>query len=199
MAELGPVVLEGKHLRLEPLRPHHADGLLAAAQDPAIFTWLPRQFTTRDAVEQFIAEALAAEARGVEFAFAVILKEDERVVGSTRYMDVQPAHKGVEIGWTWYSPEVWGTVVNPEAKFLLLRHAFETWGAKRVQLKTDSQNLRSQAAIRKLGAKYEGTLRNHRIRPDGTLRDTVMFSIIDTEWPAVKAGLARRIGWGLED
>jgi RimJ/RimL family protein N-acetyltransferase len=95
--------------------------------------------------------------------------------------------------WTWYAPDVWATTINPECKFLLLQHAFETWGALRVQLKTDIKNTRSQAAIRKLGAQYEGTLRNHRLRPDGTVRDTVMFSIIDREWPDVKAGLLRRL------
>jgi RimJ/RimL family protein N-acetyltransferase len=101
------------------------------------------------------------------------------------------------IGWTWYSPEAWGRSVNPEAKLLLLEHAFETWGAVRVALKTDAKNLHSQAAIRKLGAKYEGTLRNHRIRRDGSLRDSVVFSIIDSEWPGVKAALLRRLeGYG---
>jgi RimJ/RimL family protein N-acetyltransferase len=124
----------------------------------------------------------------------VVQLAGDRVVGSTRYMDVQAASKGVEIGWTWYAPETWGTVVNPEAKFLLLRHAFEAWGAIRVQLKTDLKNLRSQAAIKKLGAKEEGVLRRHRFRRDGTIRDSVIFSIIREEWPAVKAAMEERIG-----
>lgn len=193
MIDLGPVILEGKYVRLEPLRPHHADALLQAGQAPEIWAWLPARLTTAGAVDKFIAAAMQAEADGLEYAFAVVMRESDRVIGSTRYMDVQAAHYGVEIGWTWYSPDTWGTAINPEAKFLLLSHAFDDWGAKRVQLKTDGNNTRSQAAIAKLGAKREGTLRNHRIRPDGTIRDTVMFSILDEEWPEVKAGLMRRI------
>ncbi|HYF79169.1 MAG TPA: GNAT family protein [Symbiobacteriaceae bacterium] len=191
MAELGPVLLSGTHIRLEPLRPHHAPELLLAGRHPEIWPWMSQSLTTEAAVARFIADALKAEEKGLECAFAVVSVSSGKVLGSTRYMDVQAAHRGLEIGWTWYTPEVWGTVVNPEAKFLLLRHAFESWGALRVQLKTDGRNLRSQAAIRKLGAQYEGTLRNHRIRPDGTVRDTAMFSIIDTEWPAIKSGLVR--------
>jgi N-acetyltransferase len=194
MADLGPVTLEGRRVRLEPLRPHHIPGLLKAGQAPEIWPWMFARLTTEEALAGFVADALKAEKAGREFAFAVVDPASGRALGSTRYMDVVAAHKGLEIGWTWYAPEVWGTDINPEAKLLLLQHAFETWGALRVQLKTDGRNLRSQAAIRKLGAQLEGTLRNHRIRPDGTLRDTVMFSIIDTEWPGVKAGLLRRLG-----
>jgi RimJ/RimL family protein N-acetyltransferase len=194
MAELGLITLSGKHVRLEPLRPHHGPELLAAARSPEIWPWMPAALTTERAMAQFIADAMKAEEKGLEYAFAVVGVGNGKVLGSTRYMDVQQAHRGLEIGWTWYRPDVWGTLTNPEAKFLLLRHAFEEWGALRVQLKTDARNLRSQAAIRKLGAQYEGTLRNHRIRPDGTIRDTAMFSIIDTEWPAVKLGLLRRLG-----
>jgi len=138
-------------------------------------------------------EALYASDRGTAYVFTVIDRATNRIVGSTRYMDIQAEHRGVEIGWTWYAPEVWGTAVNPECKLLLLTHAFEEWGAVRVMLKTDHRNARSQAAIRKLGAVYEGTLRQHRVRPDGTLRDTVVFSILDREWPAVRAGLYARL------
>lgn len=193
MPELGPVTLTGKHVRLEPLRPHHAPELLAAGRAPEIWPWMPMALTTEAAVAKFIADAMKAEEKGLAYAFTVVSLPKGRVVGSTRYLDVQAADRGLEIGWTWYAPEVWGTLINPEAKYLLLQHAFEGWGALRVQLKTDGQNLRSQAAIRKLGAQYEGTLRNHRIRPNGTIRDTAMFSIIDAEWPGVKAGLLRRI------
>jgi N-acetyltransferase len=149
--------------------------------------------TTPQAIEEWIAAAMQAEEQGQEYAFAVIRNDDDRAIGSTRFMDVQLAHRGVEIGWTWYAPETWGTVVNPEAKYLLLEHAFERWGAIRVQLKTDRLNVRSQAAIRKLGAMFEGTLRNHRIRPDGSLRDSVLFSIVRSEWPALKVALGNRI------
>ncbi len=108
-------------------------------------------------------------------------------------MDTQPKSKATEIGWTWYSPKVWGTVVNPECKYLLLEHAFEEWGAIRIQLKTDNMNIHSQEAILKLGAKFEGRLRNHRFRRDGTIRDTMMYSIIREEWPEVKSSLNKRI------
>lgn len=194
MAELGPVTLTGKYVRLEPLRPHHGPELLVAGRSPEIWPWMLHPLTSESAMAKFIADAMRAEEKGQEYAFAVISMANGKVLGSTRYMDVSPAYRGVEIGGTWYNPDVWGTRVNPESKLLLLRHAFEEWGALRVQLKTDGRNLRSQAAIRKLGAQYEGTLRNHRIRPDGTVRDTAMFSIIDTEWPAVKLGLLRRLG-----
>lgn len=193
MTQLGPVNLAGRYVRLEPLRPHHASALLQAGQAPEIWAWLSARPATPEAIHHWITAALQAEEAGQEYAFAVVLQESGRVIGSTRYMDVQPAHLGAEVGWTWYAPDAWGTVVNPECKFLLLRHAFEGWGAKRVQLKTDGNNTRSQAAIAKLGAQREGTLRNHRIRPDGTMRDTVMFSILDHEWPAVKTGLLQRI------
>lgn len=193
MGDLGPVMLEGKSIRLEALAASHADALLAAAQAPEIWTWMPTVLTTRAAIDRWIADTLKRTAEGSEFAFAVVARGGDRVVGSTRYMDVQTAHRGVEIGWTWYAPDVWGTAVNPETKYLLLRHAFEEWGAIRVCLKTDARNLHSQAAIRKLGARYEGTLRNHRIRGDGTLRDSVLYSIVREEWPAVRASLEQRI------
>jgi N-acetyltransferase len=108
-------------------------------------------------------------------------------------MDVSVAHRGVEVGWTWYDRSAWGTAVNPEAKLLLLGHAFEAWRAIRLYLKTDSLNERSRAAIQKLGARYEGDLRNHRIRLDGSYRHSSYYSILDTEWPAVKAGLEQRL------
>jgi RimJ/RimL family protein N-acetyltransferase len=194
LANLGPVTLDGRHVRLEPLRPAHADGLLAVGGDEELWTWMPERLTSKPAVERFIQAAMKAEAAGTDYAFAVIESKTGRVIGSTRFLDVVAAHKGCEIGWTWYTKDVWATKVNPECKLLLLRHAFETWGAIRVQLKTDHMNVRSQAAIKKLGAQHEGVLRNHRIRPDGTLRHTVMFSITKDEWPAVKAKLLERIG-----
>jgi len=193
MAPLGPVTLEGRYIRLEPLRPQHAKALLLAAQTPEIWTWLPATAMTPEAMDQFIASALAAEAEGREYVFAVILRGSNRVIGSTRYLDVTPEHRRAEIGWTWYARDTWGSAVNPEAKYLLLWHAFEDWAAIRVALKTDAGNVRSQAAIRKLGAQYEGTHRQHRIRPDGTIRDTMWFSILDREWSRVKASLISRI------
>jgi RimJ/RimL family protein N-acetyltransferase len=190
---LGPVTLRGAHIELQPLRPEHAPALLAAAQAEEIWAWMPARLMDRKAMDQAIAEVLDAESAGTEYPFTVVLRDSRRIIGSTRYLDVRPAHRGVEIGWTWYAPDTWATLVNPEAKYLLLRHAFETWGAIRVAFKTDGRNVRSQAAIRKLGAQAEGIHRSHRIRPDGTVRDTVWFSIIDSEWPRVKVNLENRL------
>jgi RimJ/RimL family protein N-acetyltransferase len=191
--QLGPVVLEGPRVRLEPLRPEHAEDLLAAAADPLVWRWLPEQVASRADLDRWLEEALRAQASGTEYPFAVVDLRSGRAVGSTRYMDVSAAHRAVEVGWTWYAPQAWGTAVNPEAKLLLLGHAFERWEAIRLYLKTDSLNLRSRAAILKLGARYEGDLRNHRIRPDGSYRHSSYYSILDTEWPAVKAGLLARL------
>jgi len=191
--QLGPVVLEGPRVRLEPLRPEHAKDLLAAAADPLVWRWLPEQVASRADLDRWLEEALRAQASGTEYPFAVVDLRSGRAVGSTRYMDVSAAHRAVEVGWTWYAPQAWGTAVNPEAKLLLLGHAFERWEAIRLCLKTDSLNLRSRAAILKLGARYEGDLRNHRIRPDGSYRHSSYYSILDTEWPAVKAGLLARL------
>jgi N-acetyltransferase len=193
ISALGPVVLEGTFLRLEPLRPVHRDGLLAAAQSPEIWPWMPANLMTTKALDQWITEGIHLESQGSAYPFTVIFRETGRIVGSTRYLEVRAEHQGVEIGWTWYAPDVWGTVVNAEAKLLLLRHAFDDWKAIRVQLKTDHMNVHSRNAILKLGAKFEGTLRQHRVRPDGTTRDTVMFSILGTEWPGVRADLLRRL------
>ena len=191
--QLGPVVLEGSHIRLEPLRPAHAEDLLAAAADPLVWRWLPEQVESRADLDRWLEDALRAEAGGAEYPFAVVDLRSGRAVGSTRFMDVSATHRAVEVGWTWYAPRAWGTAVNPEAKLLLLGHAFERWRAIRLYLKTDSLNLRSRSAILKLGATYEGDLRNHRIRPDGSYRHSSHYSILDTEWPAVKATLLARL------
>lgn len=190
---LGPCVLEGKHVRLEPLSPSHADRLLAAARE-SDWTWMSMDARTQERMGEWIDLALKAQERGTEYPFTVFSKDDQSVLGSTRYMDARPVQRGVEIGGTWYDSRVWGTVVNPECKFLLLRHAFEDWNAVRVQLKTDSNNVHSQRAILKLGAKFEGRLRNHRIRQDGTPGDSMMYSITDEEWrESVKTSLSSRI------
>ena len=191
--ELGPVVLEGRHVRLEPLGLDHAEDLMAAAADPLVWRWLPDKVGSRLELDRWLEAALRAQATGAEFPFAVVDLRSGRAVGSTRYMDVSPGHRGVEVGWTWYATDAWGTAVNPEAKLLLLGHAFERWRAIRLYLKTDSLNARSRAAILKLGARYEGDLRNHRIRPDGSYRHSSYYSILDSEWPAVKLGLEQRL------
>ena len=194
--DLGPCVLEGKFVRLEPLRQEHAAGIFEASKSTD-WEWFLGPLRTREEVDRRVAEGVAAEGRGEANAFAERTGADGRVVGSTSYLTVVPRHKRAEIGSTWYAEDVWGTAVNPECKFLLLRRAFEEWGAVRVQLGTDSNNLHSQRAILKLGARLEGTLRNHGIRPDGTVRDAKLYSIVDKEWPRVKARLLSRI-WGFE-
>jgi N-acetyltransferase len=190
---LGPCFLEGNHVRLEPLRPSHASGLLAAAQD-SDWAWMsmdPRQKKTMD---EWIRVTLSAEERGLEYPFTVFSRGDHEVLGSTRYMDVRPLQRGVEIGWTWYTSKVWGTAVNPECKYLMLEHAFDDWNAVRVQLKTDSNNVHSQNAILKLGAMFEGRLRNHRVRRDGSSGDSMMYSITDGDWrESIKKSLRKRI------
>jgi RimJ/RimL family protein N-acetyltransferase len=190
---LGPVVLEGQVVRLEPLRPEHCAALLQVAQDDRIWAWLPQRLDSEPALRAFIEQGMAEEPKGKGYTFAVILRDSGRAVGCTKYSSPEAHDRGVEIGWTWYAPEVWGTQVNPEAKYLLMQHAFEQWGAIRVFFKTDERNARSRAAIAKLGAQFEGILRNHRIRPDGSYRNSVYFSVIDSEWPAVKAGLLARL------
>jgi N-acetyltransferase len=192
MAPLGPITLNGPHLRLEPMRLEHGPPLLEAGRDPQVWQWMPARPDSPEAIRAWMDKAMRAAADGREYPF-VVIGGDGRVLGSTRYLDVQEDDRTAEIGWTWYSPDVWGGVVNPEAKYLLMRHAFEDWHAIRVALKTDVKNLHSQAAIKKLGARYEGTLRNQRIRPDGSYRDTVVFSIIESEWPAAKRRLEQRI------
>jgi RimJ/RimL family protein N-acetyltransferase len=183
-------VLNGPSIRLEPLAIGHDAAILAAAADPAIWRHTP----LGGSVGEYLAAAHLAHAGGEHHVFVVIEAGTRTVVGMTRLFDIDEGHRRCEIGFTWYVPRAWGTAVNPQAKLLLMRHAFEEWGMRRVQLKTDHENLRSQAAIAKLGAIREGVLRAHMVRPDGSRRDTVMFSVTDDEWPAVKAGLERRIG-----
>lgn len=187
------MTLTGAHIKLEPMRPEHSAALLDAGRAGQVWEFMPVRVGGPEALDRWLAKALDAERLGREYPFVVRRLGDGRVIGSTRYLDVQEEDRTAEIGWTWYEPGAWGTVVNPEAKFLLLRHAFEDWRAIRVALKTDVRNLRSQSAIKKLGAVYEGTLRNQRIRPDGSYRDTPIYSIIESEWPAVKLSLERRL------
>ena len=185
-----PVVLAGRTVRLEPLQRRHAAGILAASRDPEIWRWmLVEQFQTVGEAEQWIDAANVAQAAGLEVAWATTLLKDGRVVGSTRYLDIRRPNRGLEIGWTWIDPEFQRTAVNTEAKYLMLRHAFEDLGAVRVQLKTDERNTKSRAAIARLGATFEGILRQYQARFDGYVRNTAMFSVTAGEWPAAKAKL----------
>jgi RimJ/RimL family protein N-acetyltransferase len=190
--------IEGGAFRLEPLRPRHAADLLAAGSDPAVWRYLAAHPKTLEEMTAWIERAMANERSGRELPFAVVESSTGRAVGSTRYEDVLPDHRALEIGWTWYGTPWQRTACNTTCKLLLLRHAFETLGAVRVQLKADARNARSLAAIRRIGATQEGVLRKHRILPDGFVRDSVMFSVIREEWPAVErrllAALAERRG-----
>jgi RimJ/RimL family protein N-acetyltransferase len=188
-----PPIFRGEHVRIEPLSDEHAEGLFDLGQDPAIFKWLPRgEFHSLSDAEEFIRNALILKSSGVEYPFAVSDVESGQVAGTTRFLDISDANRSIEIGWTWYGAAFQRTPVNTETKFLLMRYAFEELGAIRVQFKTDSRNLRSQTAIQRLGAKLEGTLRNHRILPkDGYVRDSVYFSVLDSEWPLTKIRLTR--------
>jgi N-acetyltransferase len=188
---LANAVLEGRFVRLEPLEEHHRELVRPAAQYPEIF-----EITTSALgapFDPYIDNALRRTASGHELVFVVLHKAHGRPVGMTRYLNIEEAHKRLEIGSTWYEPSVWAGVVNPECKLLLLQHAFERLKFNRVEFKTDLRNARSQAAIRKLGAKQEGVLRKHMVVADGYVRDSVLFSIVSDEWPAAKAGLEQRL------
>ena len=185
-----PVLLEGRQVRLEPLEPRHLPLLHDAARGPDVFQWFITDTLTKPAeMEKWFADALRAQAAGAEVGFATVRRSDGRVVGSTRFLDIRRSNRGVEIGNTWIAQEAQRSAVNTEAKLLMLALAFETWGAVRVQLKTDARNEASRRAIARLGAVEEGTLRKYQARFDGFVRDTVMFSITAAEWPAVKARL----------
>lgn len=197
MLEVQPVTLCGRWVRLEPLAPRHARELFEAGRDPSIWEFLlvPPPRDVRD-MEAYIEQALREQRAGTALPFVIIAADAGRAIGSTRYLDIRPAHSGLEIGWTWLSPVVQRTAVNTECKLLLLAHAFELLGCLRVQLKTDARNLRSQAAIERIGAVREGVLRRHMITRGGFVRDTVMYSITDTEWPAVRERLQAHLAIG---
>lgn len=187
---LRPILLTGNVVRLEPLSYEHRDDLVAAAAFDEIWTYLdeptPR---TAQAVESLIRDALDEQERGVRIPFAIVSLGSGRAVGSTSYIDIRPHDRTVEIGWTWITPSHWGTGANTEAKFMLMRHAFEEHSAGRVAIKTDLRNERSQRAIAKLGAVREGVWRNHRLLSTGSYRDSVFYSVIDSEWPQVREHL----------
>ncbi|HVG06610.1 MAG TPA: GNAT family protein [Thermoanaerobaculia bacterium] len=186
-----PVHLEGTILRLEPLSLDHAPGLWQHAE-PEVFQWmadLPRD-GSYEAFRDWIGETMR---RPASLTFAMILGETGKPAGVSGYLEIRPNHRGIEIGRTWIGKAHQGSRVNPESKLLLFRHAFETLGAIRVQLKTDLRNLQSQRAIEKLGAVHEGVLRRYQIRSNGEVRDTVMYSVLADEWPALKARLEARL------
>ena len=187
------VTLEGRFVRLEPLEERHRDDLLEAGADPDIWRFMSADLSVgADAWAAYLAEAQRPD----YVAWATVERSSGRAVGSTRLGDIAPEHGRVEIGWTWLTPALQRTAFNTEAKLLQLTYAFETLGAERVALKTDLRNERSERAIERLGAVREGVLRRHIRLPDGHVRDTVYYSILADEWPAVKAGLEERLAPG---
>jgi RimJ/RimL family protein N-acetyltransferase len=184
-----PIVLTGKIIQLQPLTLNHVPGLYAAS-DPAIWKYmLYGDITTESDMRNWVLDMLERASGGTDLPFAVIDFASGDEIGATRYLEIRPQHKGLEIGGTWYGPKYQRTGVNTECKYLLLKHAFETLGCIRVQFKADSRNERSIHAIKRIGAKSEGVLRNHMILPDGTFRHSAYFSILADEWPEVKKKL----------
>lgn len=190
-----PITLAGRLVRLEPLTLLHAPNLFAALQiNPSVWQWLPMAPPASLAeMEAMVAADLQAQAAGAKVAFVQIEQATRHVVGGTMYLDIRRRDRGLEIGSTWIATPWQRTGINTEAKYLLLRQAFEDLGAVRVQLKTDQRNLKSQAAIERLGAVREGILRKHMMVRDDFIRDTVMYSITDDEWPRVKARLTAKL------
>jgi RimJ/RimL family protein N-acetyltransferase len=187
-----PVTLSGRNVRLEPLSREHHAALTAVGLDPVLWRWIPVQVRSAEDMSVYIEAALADHDRGVSLPFATCLTNGE-VIGSTRYMNIDMSNRRLEIGSTWITPKWQRSAVNTEAKYLMLRHAFETLGCNRVELKTDALNEKSRAAILRIGAKQEGIFRKHVVCHDGRIRDSVYFSIIAEEWPDVKAKLEVKI------
>ena len=188
-----PVVLEGSHVRLEPLTEGHLDALCEVGIDGDLWRWIPTQVRNRDEMLGYIRTALQWQTDGTALPFATIERSSGRAIGSTRYMNIDKANRHVEIGATWIARPWQRSVVNTEAKYLMLQYAFEKLGCIRVELKTDELNQRSRNAILRIGAKQEGIFRQHVICWDGRLRNSVWFSIIDSEWPQVKAMLEQKL------
>jgi RimJ/RimL family protein N-acetyltransferase len=190
-----PLTLAGSVVRLEPIRGEHAQLFWDVAKNDLgeIFRWIPYAMQTREDFEKLVDKAFAEQERGESVVFATVERNSGKAVGSTRFMNIDRMNKRVEIGSTWIAPAWQRTAVNTEAKYLMLRHAFEVWGCIRVELKTDGLNQKSRNAILRIGAKEEGTLRRHLVTSTGRVRDTVYFSILDSEWPEAKARLASKL------
>lgn len=193
MAVLDPVRLEGRHVVLAPMVEADADALHAAADDAELFRYLSEPLSGIEDQRGFVQRALAERAQGRALPFVIRLRSSGEVVGTTRFGAIERAHRRAEIGWTWIARRVQRSAVNTECKLLLLTHGFEGLGLNRVEFKTHSQNQKSRAAILRLGATQEGVFRRHMVMPDGSLRDTVYFSVILEEWPVVRAGLEARL------
>jgi RimJ/RimL family protein N-acetyltransferase len=190
---LAPTTLEGPTIRLEPLTLDHVDALLVVALDPELWRLTVSAVSPRADLEEYVNEALAEEKMGTALPFVTVLRATGQVIGSTRFGNAVPAHRRVEIGWTWLGRPWQRSGANREAKYLMLRHAFDQWGCLRVEFKTSALNQRSRTALLGLGAVEEGILRHHMINADGSLRDSVYFSILSEEWPAVRRRLEERL------
>ena len=193
MAWLAPIKLTGKHVRLEPLAFEHHDDLVESVRDGELWNLWYTFIPTPDKVRAEIERRLGLQDKGSMLPFAVVELASGRAVGMTTYMDIDAANRRVEIGSTWYRQRVWRTALNTECKLLLLRHAFEELSCVAVEFRTHFMNQRSRRAIERLGAKLDGILRNHRFLPNGTLRDTCVYSIIANEWPSVRAHLIHQL------
>jgi len=191
--DISPVILEGQYVRLEPLSQAHEESLIAAANDGELWNSTVTIVPSRASMAAYIATTLDAQAQGRELPFVIVRKSAGQVVGSTRFYRIEPEHRRVVIGYTWLAASAQRTGVNTEAKLLLLTHAFERLRCIRVEFTTDVLNEQSRTAILRLGAKQEGVLRNHMVMPNGRLRDSVCFSIIEAEWPEVKARLEDKL------
>lgn len=193
--EVKPVTLQGNHARLEPLTLAHVEALAEIGVGHDFWKFMVYgKMETVDDMRGWVTDILKRAEKGTDLPFVAIHLASGRVAGATRYLNIMPNDRGLEVGGTWYGLEFQRTAVNTECKYLLFRHAFETLGAIRLQLKTDSRNERSQRAIERIGAVKEGTLRNHMILPDGIIRHSVYYSILDSEWEGVKKRLEERLG-----
>jgi N-acetyltransferase len=188
-----PVTLSGETVRLEPLTLEHVPALCAVGLEPELWRWIPRPVTNAADMRAYVETALDEQRRGVAVPFATVHQLSGCVIGSTRYANIDAVNRRLEIGWTWLTSAQQRTRANTEAKLLQLTHAFDTLGAVRVELKTDALNVQSRTAILRLGAVEEGTFRKHVLTEAGRWRDTVYFSILDTEWPAIKTRLTERL------
>lgn len=188
--EVKPVTLQGKHVRLEPLSEEHVAGLAEIGAGQTFWDFMVYgNINTPEDMHSWVLDILGRAEKGTDLPFVAVHLASNKIAGATRYLNIMPNDRGLEIGGTWYGLEFQRTPVNTECKYLLLRHAFETLGCIRVQLKTDLRNERSQKAIERIGAVKEGVLRNHMILPDGRIRHSVFYSILDSEWPDVKQRL----------
>jgi len=186
-------VLDGLKVRLEPLTEAHLPALEKFAYDDRIWRYMTKWVKTQDDLRSWMNTALQAKAAGTSLPWATVLKSENRVIGSTRFADLDLTHRTVELGYTWLAPQYHGAGLNPEVKLLQLAYAFEDLKLNRVAFKTHHENLQSQAAMRKMGAIEEGTFRNHYVMPDGTQRHSVWFSIICEDWPQVRSRLEQRL------